>query len=114
MRAKDFLNEFTINVPVTINIPMNDLLAGAQHDVVNPGVRYGDNDSAKWSPPLQQHLDTMKDGVGVTMPDVVEKPEQGDAQVVEQPQVAAISAPAPSSKRQKLMSILAARPSQPG
>jgi hypothetical protein len=69
MRAKEFIREFTINVPVTINIPLNDLLKQAP-DVVNPGVRYGEEGDAKWSPPLQQHLDTVKDSVGPTQDDV--------------------------------------------
>lgn len=77
MRAKEFIREFTINVPVTVNIPLADLKGVEKEpEVVNPGVRYGDNDLAKWSPPLQQHLDTMKDGVGITMPDVVDKPTE--------------------------------------
>jgi hypothetical protein len=65
MRAKEFLKEFTINVPVTINIPLSDLLKSSDGErVINPGLRYGEDGDAKWSPPLQQHLDTVKDSVG--------------------------------------------------
>lgn len=65
MRAKEFLKEFTINVPVTINIPLSDLLKSSEGEqIINPGLRYGEDGDAKWSPPLQQHLDTVKDSVG--------------------------------------------------
>ena len=70
MRAKEFIREFTVNVPVTINIPLGDMLKGqSDNEVVNPGVRYGEDGDAKWSPPLQQHLDTVKDSVGPTTED---------------------------------------------
>jgi len=73
MRAKEFIKEFTVNVPVTINIPLGDVLkAQASNDVINPGVRYGEDGDAKWSPPLQQHLDTVKDSVGPTTEDPTE------------------------------------------
>lgn len=132
MRAREFIREFTINVPVTVNIPMSDLVlskdgehsiggqAGgrtqgqssndAQTTVVNPGVRYGDDQSAKWSPPLQQHLDTMKDGVGVTMNDVIEEPSQTELAnaLAIQPRNDA------KTKRNKLMPLFVSRPSQPG
>ena len=65
MRAREFITEFTINVPVTINIPLSDILKSVgDKDVVNPGVRYGEDGDSKWSPPLQQHLDVVKDSVG--------------------------------------------------
>jgi hypothetical protein len=65
MRAREFIREFPINVPVTINIPLADVLKNiSDKEIVNPGVRYGDDGDSKWSPPLQQHLDTVKDSVG--------------------------------------------------
>lgn len=65
MRAREFITEFTINVPVTINIPLADVLKNINDkEIVNPGVRYGEDGDSKWSPPLQQHLDTVKDSVG--------------------------------------------------
>ena len=40
MRAKEFLKEFTINVPVTINIPLSDLLKSSEGEqIINPGLR---------------------------------------------------------------------------
>lgn len=105
MRAREFIREFTVNVPVTINIPLKDLDQSTTTDVVNPGVRYGEDDHAKWSPPLQQHLDTMKDGVGPTLPDVVDKP-------LEMPAVKRSThtvKPNPST-----MGIFGPRPSTPG
>ncbi len=70
MRAREFIREFTINVPVTVNIPLSDVLAKVNDEkVINPGVRYNNNGDAKWSPPLQQHLDTVKDSVGPTTED---------------------------------------------
>jgi hypothetical protein len=77
MRAKEFIREFTINVPVTINIPLSDILKNSP-DIINPGVRYGEQGDAKWSPPLQQHLDTVKDSVGPTTADVTTQDPQDD------------------------------------
>jgi len=87
MRAKEFIREFTINVPVTVNVPIPDTAfapepktpapapssaAPSKPEVVNPGVRYAPNGTAKWSPPLQQHLDTVKDSVGPSEEDPIE------------------------------------------
>lgn len=89
MRAKEFIREFTINVPVTVNVPIPDTAFAPEpkqttnagnsasapapkHDVVNPGVRYAPDGTAKWSPPLQQHLDTVKDSVGPSEEDPIE------------------------------------------
>lgn len=83
MRAREFIREFTINVPVTINIPLSDLLNAERQqqpavvkqqntpekEVINPGLRYDDEGDAKWSPPLQQYLDVAKDSVGPTEED---------------------------------------------
>ena len=44
--------------------------------VVNPGIEYGEDGKAKWSPPLQQQLDTMKDAVGPNTDDVTEEPTE--------------------------------------
>ena len=97
MRAREFIREFTINVPVTINIPLSDLLKAEQpqvihqigsntssnREVVNPGVRYDDDGDAKWSPPLQQHLDTVKDSVGPTEDDVTIEPDKDEDKEIE-------------------------------
>lgn len=56
------INAKTINV---INLPAGE----DKETVVNPGVEYGSDHIAKWSPPLQQDLDIKKDTLGPT-PDV--------------------------------------------
>jgi hypothetical protein len=56
------INAKTINV---INLPSGD----DKEPVVNPGIEYGEDHKAKWSPPLQQDLDIKKDALGPT-PDV--------------------------------------------
>jgi len=104
MRAREFIREFTVNVPVTINIPLTDPVNSTTSDVVNPGVRYGDNDKAKWSPPLQQHLDTMKDGVGPTLPDVLDKPME----------IPAVKRTSTVKSNPSTMGIFGPRPSTPG
>lgn len=35
-----------------------------ESDALNPGRRAGEDGRYKWSPPLQQHLDAVKDSVG--------------------------------------------------
>lgn len=89
MRAKEFIREFTINVPVTVNVPIpatafsseqkpspppssTSGFSSSKPNVVNPGVRYSPDGTAKWSPPLQQHLDTVKDSVGPSEDDPIE------------------------------------------
>jgi hypothetical protein len=46
--------------------------------VINPGIEYGSDGKAKWSPPLQQQLSTMKDAVGVETDDVTVEPTVQD------------------------------------
>jgi hypothetical protein len=55
----------------------------ASKDVVNPGIEYGNNGRAKWSPPLQQQLSVMKDAIGTTTDDTTIEPtnDQKDALV---------------------------------
>ena len=71
MRAKEFLNEIALNIPdqmVTVQVPLSSITGGiasvSDDDVINPGKRAGEDGHYKWSPPLQQHLDTTKDAVG--------------------------------------------------
>lgn len=93
MRAKEFIREFTVNVPVTINIPLGDVLkAQADSDVINPGVRYGEKGDAKWSPPLQQHLDTVKDSVGPTTEDPTVINPEDDFHTPQQSNISKITA----------------------
>lgn len=47
---------------------------GANKDVVNPGIEYGEDGKAKWSPPLQQQLSVIKGAVGTTTDDPTVEP----------------------------------------
>jgi hypothetical protein len=70
MRINELLNEGDIHIPGsgnTINIIVNS--AEEAEKLINPGIRYNDDGTAKWSPPLQQHLDAVKDSVGPTEDD---------------------------------------------
>jgi len=69
MRAREFLNEIRLDIPdqmVTVSVPLSTLTdgGGGAEEVVNPGRRDGEDGRYKWSPPLQQHLDAVKDSVG--------------------------------------------------
>lgn len=58
---------------------MNVIVVGSQEEsnkVVNPGTEYGEDGNAKWSPPLQQQLDTMKDAVGPSTKDGTTSPTE--------------------------------------
>jgi energy-coupling factor transporter ATP-binding protein EcfA2 len=46
--------------------------------ILNPGIEYGSDGKAKWSPPLQQQLSTMKDAVGVETDDITVEPTVQD------------------------------------
>jgi hypothetical protein len=76
MRINDLLNEGDIYIPGsgnTINI-----IVGSEEEAkekINPGIRYNDDGTAKWSPPLQQHLDAVKDTSGTTLSDTTIEPE---------------------------------------
>jgi len=52
--------------------------------VLNPGIEYGSDGKAKWSPPLQQQLSTMKDAVGVETEDVTVEPTSQDEKEAEE------------------------------
>lgn len=47
---------------------------GPNKDVINPGIEYGKNGQAKWSPPLQQQLSVIKGAVGTTTDDPTVEP----------------------------------------
>lgn len=47
---------------------------GANKDVINPGIEYGEDGKAKWSPPLQQQLSVIKGAVGTTTDDPTIEP----------------------------------------
>ena len=58
----------------------------AKNPVVNPGVEYGEDGKAKWSPPLQQQLDTMKDAVGPTTDDPTMEPSEQEKTELTEPE----------------------------
>lgn len=62
---------------------MNVIVVGSQEEankVVNPGMEYGEDGKAKWAPPLQQQLVTMKDAVGPTTDDVMTEPSEEEVE----------------------------------
>lgn len=78
MRAKEFISEMKIDVPdqmVSVQVPLATLLHSTQSQLVNPGKRAGEDGKYKWSPPLQQHLDAVKDSVGPSTNDTEESDE---------------------------------------
>lgn len=54
-------------------VPTDGSCAGDK-DVVNPGVDYGNDGKAKWSPPLQQQISVIKGAVGTTTEDPTIEP----------------------------------------
>jgi len=106
MNIKDIIGESaTYNVQT-----MNVIVVGNEKEanqVVNPGVEYGEDGKAKWSPPLQQQLDVMKDAVGPSADDVVDEPtedeveelqsDNGDASIDRIKKLAAIFSPTTAS-----------------
>lgn len=85
----------------TFNVQtMNVIVVGDEKQkekLVNPGVEYGDDGKAKWSPPLQQHIDIAKDVAGETTDDTTVEPteeEQSDELDIDRiKQLASIFAP---------------------
>lgn len=83
MKLSDILGTNSTVVIKNINIINTETDDGAK-PIVNPGIEYGEDDKAKWSPPLQQELSVMKSAVGVTPdadttemnPETVKKVEQ--------------------------------------
>lgn len=62
------------NLDGQIVVIPTDGTGGTDKDVVNPGIEYGDNGQAKWSPPLQQQLSVIKGAVGTTTDDPTIEP----------------------------------------
>lgn len=82
MKLSDLLGAggVTINAK-NINI-INTDSGNDEKEVVNPGIEYGKDEKAKWSPPLQQELSVMKNAIGTTPnPDTTEKDPNAEAQV---------------------------------
>jgi hypothetical protein len=72
VRAREILSELKLDIPdqmVNVQIPLANITKTSDADpqpVINPGKRPGEDGNYKWSPPLQQHLDTSKDAVGIS------------------------------------------------
>ena len=103
MRAKEFITEIKLDVPnqmVSVQIPLSDLVAVTGEPdptvKVNPGKRAGDDGKYKWSPPLQQHLDSVKDSVGPSNDEITT--DDSDAEEIED------AAPRRSAKNTALIS----------
>lgn len=65
MKLSDILGTGSTVIVKNINI-INTEKEDDTTPVINPGIEYGEDDKAKWSPPLQQELSVMKTAVGVT------------------------------------------------
>jgi hypothetical protein len=108
MRAREFLNEIRLDIPdqmVTVSVPLSTLTDGGGDDaeeVVNPGRRDGEDGRYKWSPPLQQHLDAVKDSVGPS----------NDELTVADAEAAAAEEELGAVRRN--ISLISIRPSMPG
>lgn len=86
MRAREFLRELKLDIPdqmVSVQIPLSAINGqkgvglDADGQVDNPGKRIDSKGDIKWSPPLQQHLDAVKDSVGPSDQAVSVDPEAG-------------------------------------
>ena len=107
MRAHEILNEIRLDIPdqmVTVSVPLSTLTDGGEDEeaVVNPGRRDGEDGRYKWSPPLQQHLDAVKDSVGPS----------NDELTVADAEAAAAEEELGAVKRN--ISLISIRPSMPG
>jgi hypothetical protein len=51
-------------------------------EVVNPGIQYGDDGKAKWSPPLQQQIDATKEITGPSTEDPTVAPDAEEIQQI--------------------------------
>ena len=72
MRAKDFINENTDSAAYLFHTLSDD------QPMVNPGKRVGSDGTYKWSPPLQQQLDLIKDIAGVSSDEVTAADAEAD------------------------------------
>jgi len=65
MKLSDILGSGSTIVIKNINI-VNTETGEDDTPIINPGIDYGVDDRAKWSPPLQQELSISKSVAGVT------------------------------------------------
>lgn len=84
MKLSDLLGTGAPVVIKNINI-INTNSEKEEEPIINPGIEYGNDDKAKWSPPLQQELSVMKSAIGSTPdadttelnPEIIDKNKQG-------------------------------------
>jgi hypothetical protein len=65
MKLSDLLGTGGPVIIKNINI-INTNSESEEDPIINPGIDYGIDDKAKWSPPLQQELSIMKSVSGIT------------------------------------------------
>lgn len=75
MKALEILSDLA---RVIGKIADDEAAAADNVGVVNPGRRADSQGSYKWSPPLQQQLDAVKDSVGVSVDTI--SPEEAEAE----------------------------------
>ena len=61
MRAQEVLNKIGFGPQSQTEMPV---VAAEPEEIINPGQRSDNEGNYKWSPPLQQQLDAVKDAVG--------------------------------------------------
>ena len=80
MRFSEFSKGSVFNVQ-NMNVIVMPEKEEEKKEVVNPGIEYGKDGKAKWSPPLQQNLDLMKYAVGTNTDDVTKEPQDDETTV---------------------------------
>jgi hypothetical protein len=76
MKLSDILGSGATVIIKNINI-INNEKEDDDEPIINPGIDYGADRKAKWSPPLQQELSVLKSAVGVTPDaDTTEEPTE--------------------------------------
>jgi hypothetical protein len=78
MRAQEFLNKIGFGLQSQTDVPAS---TAEPEEIVNPGQRSDARGNYKWSPPLQQQLDAVKDLIGTSNDELnVDDAESAEAQ----------------------------------
>jgi hypothetical protein len=78
MRAQEFLNKIGFGLQPQTEVPST---TAEPEEIVNPGQRSDEQGNYKWSPPLQQQLDAVKDLIGTSNDELnVSDAESAEAQ----------------------------------
>ena len=78
MRAQEFLNKIGFGLQPQTEVPST---TAEPEEIVNPGQRSDERGNYKWSPPLQQQLDAVKDLIGPSNDELnVDDAESAEAQ----------------------------------